>query len=196
MRGPVVITGGIGSGKSLVCRQLAQLCRVPVIDLDAICRQLLEPGKAGWLALKENIDNCFFTQAGELDRVAFRTALFADNELRARVDSLIHPLARVEMEKQVSAADGQVLVEIPLYFEAGWQGDDHLVVVVYADASVCRQRIVARDHVPPEEAERAIAAQFPLEKKAELADHVIDNSGKWQDTCLSLQQLADTLGCS
>jgi dephospho-CoA kinase len=188
------ITGGIGSGKSRVCRYLAKCCRLPVIDLDLICRQLLEPGAAGWLRLKNNLDKCFFTPAGELDRTAFRTALFADNELRSRVDTLLHPLARVAMTERILSSDGSVLVEIPLLFEAGWHKDVQQIVVVYAEPAVCCQRIVDRDHVTVEQAQQAVAAQFPLSEKAKLADHVIDNSFDWQDTCLQLRRLAECLG--
>lgn len=188
------ITGGIGSGKSRVCRYLAKHCHLPVVDLDLICRQLLEPGAAGWLKLKENLDERFFSPAGELDRTAFRTALFADNELRSRVDTLLHPLARVGMAERVSNINGPVLVEIPLLFEAGWHKDVQLVVVVYADPAVCRQRIVERDHVTVEQARQAVAAQFPLSEKARLADQVIDNSFRWHDTCIQVRELAERLG--
>lgn len=189
------ITGGIGSGKSRVCGYLAQLCRLPIVDLDVICRQLLEPGAAGWLALKENIDQSYFGPAGDLDRTAFRTALFADERLRNRVDALVHPLARVELTRQVSGVGGPVLAEIPLLFESGWHGDVQQIVVVYADPSVCRQRIIDRDHVTFEQAGQAVAAQYPLVDKAMQAHHVIDNSNCWQDTCLQLRHLADCLGC-
>jgi len=189
------ITGGIGSGKSRVCGYLAQLCRLPIVDLDRICRQLLEPGAAGWLALKENIDECFFGPTGDLDRTAFRTALFADDRLRSLVDALIHPLARVAMAEQLSRVAGFVLIEIPLLFEAGWHEDVQQVVVVYAEPSVCRQRIVDRDHVTCEQARQAVSAQYSLVEKALRAHHVIDNSNSWPDTCLQLRHLAGYLGC-
>ena len=189
------ITGGIGSGKSRVCNYLAKLCRLPIVDLDQICRQLLVQGASGWLALKENIDECFFGPSGELDRIAFRAALFAEDSLRSRVDALLHPLARVEMAKQVSAIDGSVLVEIPLLFEAGWRKDVQQVVVVYADPVVRLQRIVGRDHISAEQARQAISAQRCLVEKALSAHHVIDNSFSWPDTCLQLRHLAGCLGC-
>jgi dephospho-CoA kinase len=188
------ITGGIGSGKSRVCSYLAKSCHLPVVDLDCICRQLLEPGAAGWLKLKENLDERFFGPADALDRTVFRTALFADTELRSRVDSLLHPLAREEMAERISSVNGSVLVEIPLLFEAGWHNDVESIIVVYAGPAVCCQRIVDRDHVTVEQAQQAVAAQFSLAEKARLADHVIDNSFSWQDTCVQLRQLADRLG--
>ena len=191
----IAITGGIGSGKSKVCSHLAQLCQLPVVDLDRICRQLLVAGEAGWLALKERIDDHFFTVSGELDRVVFRKALFADAELRSRVDALLHPLAQREMAEQVSRNSGPVLVEIPLLFEAGWQDDVQRIVVVYADPEVRVQRIVSRDSVPAEQARNEICAQYSLAEKALQAHDVIDNCGSWQETCLQLRHLMDSLSC-
>lgn len=189
------ITGGIGSGKSRVCSYLAQLCRFPVIDLDLICKQLLLIDAPGWLGLKQILGDHFFFPSGEIERRIFRNALFADAQLRKRVDVLLHPLARAEMAEQVDRTGGSVLIEIPLLFEAGWQDDVQLIVVVYADPAVRLQRIVSRDNVSNEQAQQAIAAQHSLLEKALLAEHVIDNSGNWQATCLQVQDLADCLGC-
>ena len=191
----IAITGGIGSGKSKVCSYLASLCRLPVVDLDRICRQLLVPGEPGWLALKEVLNDQFFTVSGELDRRAFRKTLFADDELRSRVDTLLHPLARKEMTEQVSRYNGPVLVEIPLLFEAGWQDNVQLIVVVYANPEVRVERIVSRDNVSAEQARQEVCAQYSLAEKASQAHHVIDNSNSWQQTCLQLRHLADCLSC-
>ncbi len=191
----IAITGGIGSGKSRVCSYLAGLCSLQVVDLDQICRQLLVPGAPGWQALKEILEDHFFSPSGELDRIAFRKALFADHELRSRVDALLHPLACVEMARQVSRCNGPVLVEIPLLFEAGWQDEVEVIVVVYADPEVRVQRIIERDHVSAAQARQEIGSQYDLSEKALRAHHVIDNSGSWQQTCLQVRQLADDLRC-
>jgi len=66
-------------------------------------------------------------------------------------------------------------------------------VVAYADATTCQRRIMLRDRVSDTEAEKAIGAQMPLARKALLADHVIDNSGPWSDTCLQIVHLRNLL---
>ncbi len=190
------ITGGIGSGKSRVCSYLAKLCQLPVIDLDQICKQLLLMGEPGWLALKEALGKKFFSPTGELDRMVLRNVLFTDDELRHQVDALLHPLARLEMKRQAGAEDDRlVLAEIPLLFEAGWQKDVSQIVVVYADSPACLQRIVERDHVSEHQARQAIEAQQCLREKALQANHVINNSRDWQETCVQIRHLADCLGC-
>jgi dephospho-CoA kinase len=185
------ITGGIGSGKSRACQYLAQLSGWPLLDLDQICRQLLLPQAPGWLALKKLLPADFFTANGELNRPKLREAIFADAALRQQIDSLLHPLAKQGMTAQAARLNAPlVLAEIPLLFEAGWQDSVSQIVVVYADESVRLRRIMERDQVSEEQAKRAIAAQMPLEDKARLADHCVDNSGDWASTCGQLRHVA------
>lgn len=186
----IAITGGIGSGKSRVCNGLATLCRRPRIDLDTVCRQLLDIGAPGWQALKKNIDSCFFTPDGKLDRSAFRRAIFKDELLRRQVDGLLHPLARAEMHNQAAQQHGPVFVEIPLLFEAGWHRDVDRIVVVYAEQAVRLQRIMRRDQVSEDQAGREIQTQSCLARKALRAHHLIENSCSWQTTSLQLRHLS------
>lgn len=191
------ITGGIGSGKSRVSSFLAEEYKFPLLNLDKICRDLLQPQEAGWQALRDLLPEKYFTQNGELDRPRFRRQLFADSALRSRVDAALHPLARQEMEQRIigliagpdTGRNGPILVEIPLLFEAGWQGNVDLIVVVYADIPVRLQRIMQRDKVSEEQAEKAVAAQQCLREKAASADYVIDNSGPWERTCAQIHEL-------
>ncbi|WP_446009669.1 dephospho-CoA kinase [Candidatus Electrothrix sp.] len=186
------ITGGIGSGKSSVSSFLAQHYKLPLINLDQLCRVLLQPQQVGWLALRTLLPKTYFTAKGELDRQYFRQQLFRSPDLRTQVDATLHPLARQEMNKQIARFQGSVLVEIPLLFEAGWQEDVDLILVVFAKSKVRIQRIIERDHVSAQEAQDALAAQQSLRKKATAADHVIDNSGPWEQTCTEIEQLINS----
>lgn len=184
------ITGGIGSGKSRACRFLADLVGWPLLDIDQICRALLQPDMPGWLALRQALGRAFFT-AGELNRPKLREAIFADAALRQQVDCLLHPLAQQAMLQQAGQQNTPlILAEIPLLFEAGWQDSVSQIVVVYADETVRLRRIMERDQVSEEQAWRAIAAQMPLADKARLADHLIDNSSVWESTCAQLRHVA------
>ncbi len=195
------ITGGIGSGKSKVCAFLAEEYNLSLLSLDIICRDLLQPQEAGWQALRALLPDAYFTQKGELDRQLFRQQLFIDSALRSQVDTVLHPLARQAMEQQIASlitgldagpdvnGPGPILVEIPLLFEAGWQESVDMILVVYADTTVRVQRIMQRDRVNEEQAKKAVAAQQCLREKAAAADHVIDNSGPWEQTCLQVQEL-------
>lgn len=187
------ITGGIGSGKTRVCQYLVELCQLPLVSLDVICRDLLAIGAPGSKALLKELGTGFFSASGELDRSSFRAAIFSDSQLRQRVDRILHPLARREMLRKVANHGRVVLVEIPLLFEAGWQNEVDCIVVVSAASEVCCQRVVLRDSVSKDQVLLTISAQQSLEDKVRQADVVIDNSGNWTDTCRQVQKFANEL---
>ena len=85
--------------------------------------------------------------------------------------------------------NGPILIEIPLLFEAGWQESVDMIIVVYADMAVRLQRIMQRDQVSEEQAKKAVTAQQCLREKAASADHVIDNTGLWEQTCSQVREL-------
>jgi len=188
------ITGGIGSGKSSVSRLLASYCLVPLIDVDQCCRHLLDINQPGWLALRSEFGEALFLGNGAVDRVALRERIFNDAETRRQVDALLHPLAREAMREQVGLQQAPlILVEIPLLYEAGWQGEVDAVLLVFARRGAQCCRIMRRDRVSRRAAAQAIAAQMSLKEKAERAEYVIDNSGAWASTRAQVVSLGNKL---
>jgi dephospho-CoA kinase len=188
----------MGSGKSSVAILLSDLLAARYIDVDAICRQLLEPGEAGWLALRRILPRNIFRRDETINRRMFRQVLFTEKELRLQVNSLLHPLAREVTVAGIGApareGSGTVVIEVPLLFEAGWVDLVDRIIVVYADCAVRLQRITNRDLVSDTEAETGMAVQESLLAKVLLADHVIDNSSCWPETYLQISHLARVLG--
>ncbi len=194
--GHIALTGGIGSGKSSAAAFLAGL-GWPLLDADQIGRQLLAPEQAGWRALREAFGARYFAADRTLDRARLRRELFADAELRQGVNTLLHPLIRAELLRQLecgSAAGARHLIEVALLYESGWADDFGAVVVVFAPEEACLARVMARDGVSRAEALAAVAAQLPLADKTGRADRLIDNSGSWADTCRQLTELDHLLG--
>lgn len=191
---PVGLTGGIGSGKSSVARFCRQQFGVEYIDADLICRDLLVPDALGWQAFVAAFGTDYLDSEQKIDRQRLREAIFRDHLLRQRLNEIIHPLARNEIIQRLSlTAAERCLVEVPLLYEAGWEEDFSSVIVVYASENCCLERLMQRDHLTREAAMEAVGAQMPLAEKAQRADHVIDNSGAWSDTCRQLLQLAKLL---
>ena len=177
------ITGGIGSGKSTVSRLLASYCLAPVIDLDQCCRDLLTVDRPGWLALRQHLGSMFFLDSGEVDRKVLRERIFADADFRRQVEGVLHPLVRTIMRAELGRHHSElILIEIPLLYEVGWQGEVNGVLVVYARPGVQCCRIMRRDGASRRNATLAIASQQKLSEKAKRADYVIDNSGSWVAT--------------
>lgn len=173
------LTGGIGSGKSEVSRILARL-GAPVIDADAVTRRLEARGEEGWARLKREFGWPLLDAGGELMRRKLARAAFRDPKTLTRLNALIHPLVRGEMEREVARleADGMpvVILDIPLLIETGVERVDE-VWVVYSTPDQQMARIMGRDRVGREAALERMRAQIPLDQKLRYADRVIDNTG-------------------
>lgn len=196
----VAVTGGMGSGKSSVSAYLCEIGGAQGLNADTICRQLLEPEASGWLAVRQAFGGRFFLPDHSIDRPLLRQVLFEEQEFRRELNALLHPLVRkvitgcIAKELDLhSQSQPRFVVEVPLLYEAHWQHDFSPVVVTYADAKACLQRIMQRDRISEAAAAKAMSAQMPLPHKALLADHVIDNSGPWSDTCLQILHLSTLL---
>ena len=197
-KGVIGLTGGMGSGKSTVAEYLCTMHDAKHIDADCVCRQLLEPNERGWLAIKDVFGSEFFTADQTIDRQLLRRSIFKNEEVRKQINQLLHPLARDEIARLVttefdSQAIHKVVVEVPLLYEAHWENDFDAIIVVYADRENCLERLMQRDQIPLEEAEAALATQWPLSEKVMRADHVINNNGRWMDTCLQILHLGKLL---
>lgn len=192
----ICITGGMGSGKSWVCRALADLLSASVVSADSLCRDLLAVNGRGWKAVRSFLGSEFFTSDGQIDRPRLRKAIFSDQGLRRQLDNALHPLVREELLTAANEARQQqriLLAEVPLLFEKGWQSDCDWTVLVFADEETCVRRITLRDLVSEEEARQALATQMPLQEKVSLADTLIDNSSSFTETLQQLKQFSQMI---
>jgi len=191
---PVGITGGIGSGKSSVARFCKEQFGVQYINADEVCRDLLAPGEPGWKDFVSTFGETFLLPGQAIDRQKLRKTIFQDHKLRERLGDLVHPLAKAEIKYILAQTDPfRCLVEVPLLYEVGWEDDFRAVIVVYATDKCCLNRLMQRDHLSLDAATEAIESQLSLTEKASRADHVIDNSGDWSDTCKQVLKLGKTL---
>jgi dephospho-CoA kinase len=180
------LTGGIATGKSSVGRLLAQR-GLPVLDADVFAREALAPGSAGAravLARHGALVRAKTQPAADsdsldvIDRGALGRIVFTDPAERIWLEQLVHPLVRArfnsELERLASAP--QVVLMIPLLFEAGLEELCSEVWLVDCDEQQQLQRLMARDGLSEADARARIAAQWPLARKRELADRLIDNN--------------------
>jgi len=173
----VGLTGGIGSGKSAVAERFAAL-GVPVIDTDLIAREQVAPGEPALEEIRATFGDDCLQPDGTLDRAELRRRVFARPELRARLESILHPRIRDQVRRRIEAvAAPYCVVVVPLLVESGMVAMMDRVVVVDVPAALQVQRIVHRDGMGTELAERMVAAQTSREARLAVADHVIDNSG-------------------
>ncbi len=194
----VGLTGCMGSGKSSVAAVLCVEGGITCIDADVICRGLLEPGEQGWQIIKKEFGDDFLDPQGRIDRKLLRGKIFSEKLFRLKLDSLMHPIAWEAIRASIARTGedktkSRFVVEVPLLYEAGWESFFTKVVMVYADSDTCVNRLMKRDSIGREEARNVLTAQWSTDRKVRLADHVIDNSGPWRETCLQLTHLQKLL---
>jgi dephospho-CoA kinase len=174
----VGLTGGIGAGKSEVSARLAAQGAV-VIDADAIAREVVEPGTEGLAEVVEAFGPEVLLPDGTLDRPRLGEIVFADPELRGKLNEIIHPRVGARMaELEREAGPASIVVhDVPLIAESGRTDAYDLVVVVDVPPRVQLDRLVRRRGMTREQAEARMAAQAGREQRLAIADIVIDNSG-------------------
>jgi dephospho-CoA kinase len=178
------LTGGIGSGKTIVGKMFAQL-GAEIIDADQLARDVVEPGQPALGEIVERFGPDVLQVDGRLDRARLGGIVFADAAARAALNAITHPRIRERMAAAVSARkdlSGVLILVIPLLYESARTALVEAVIVVWVDPQTQLRRLVERGGLTDEQARQRIAAQMPLDQKRALADHVIDNRGTPEET--------------
>lgn len=177
----VALTGGIASGKTTVADLFAEL-GVPVIDTDVIAREVVEPGQPALAEVVEAFGPGILEAGGRLDRPRLRERIFTDPDARRRLEAILHPAIRAEMERQSSAAGGpyQVLV-IPLLTEGRRRDHVDRVLLVDVPEEQQIQRLMCRDGVSHEQAQASLDAQATRAERLGMADDVVRNTARPDD---------------
>lgn len=180
------LTGGIATGKSTVARMLVAR-GAALVDADRIAREIVEPGQAALARIAERFGDRVIQADGTLDRRLLGSIVFADANERKALEAITHPAIRELMRERIAALEAErpdrlVVADIPLLYESGLQHLYEGVMVAYVPREVQRARLIGRDGMSPEEADKRIGAQLDIEEKRRLADYVIDNSGSLADT--------------
>ncbi len=178
------LTGGIGSGKSMVLSMFANL-GAEVIDADQLAREVVEPGQPALEEIATAFGRDMLMPDGRLDRGKLARIIFADPVARARLNAITHPRIRERMATEMAlrgSRPGLLIVDIPLLYENDRSDTVESVIVVWVDAKTQLRRLTERDGLTPDEARQRIAAQMPLDEKRARADLVVDNSGSRENT--------------
>ena len=178
------LTGGIGSGKSMVAQMFAQL-GAAVVDADQLAREVVEPGQPALQEIAATFGPEVLLPDGRLDRPRLAAIIFADPAERAKLDAITHPRIRARMDEEIEArrsGPGVLLVDIPLLYENDRVDTVEKVIVVWVDPPTQLRRLSQRGGLSAEAARQRISAQMPLDAKRARADHVIDNSGELEET--------------
>ncbi|WP_421232444.1 dephospho-CoA kinase [Aeromonas jandaei] len=172
----VAITGGIGSGKTTIANQFAEL-GIDVVDADVIAREVVESGTPALAAIADHFGPDVITPDGQLDRRRLREQVFSDPSAKAWLNALLHPLIRSEMQRQCAEARSPYcMLVVPLLVENKLTGLANRVLVVDVDEATQIERTCRRDGVTAEQAKAIIAAQVSRSERLTAADDVIENA--------------------
>lgn len=172
----VAVTGGIGSGKSEVCKSFMAL-GVPVVDLDDIAHAMSAPGSVAMQAVRQAFGDEMFDEHGQLHRGKLRELVFAEPDALDRLNHIMHPAIRAEAMRQIAdySLHPYVILAIPLLVEspADWSMVDHVLVV---DCSEQTQLVrVMQRGLSESMAQAIITAQSSRQARLSIADSVIEN---------------------
>lgn len=176
----VGLTGGIASGKSTVGRLFREL-GVHVVDADLIARSVVAQGTEGFVEVVREFGEEILGPDGSLDRKRLGEIVFSDEAKRRKLEAITHARIAQQSMAELAAlgARGDIygIYEAALLIETGSHRMMQAVVLVASKPEVQLYRIMTRDALSEKEARARMAAQWPLEKKMELADYVIWNDG-------------------
>ena len=173
------LTGGIGSGKSTVANMFTALGAV-VIDADAISRSLTTTHGAAIEAIKQQFGEAMISADGSLNRNRMRDLVFTDSDVKNRLESIIHPLIKLEIQRQEQTAillgTKLIVYDIPLLVETtNWRPVLDQVLVVDCLEQTQIERVMARNTLKQKDVKKIIANQASRKMRHGAADILIFN---------------------
>ncbi len=176
----VGLTGSIAVGKSFVAAVLAELgCHV--LDADDVARDVVAAGSPALGEVIAAFGEDVLQPDGSLDRPKVGALVFADSEKRKLLESILHPYIIAEQDRRLNEweakdPDGIGVVDAALMIESGGFKRFDKLIVVHCREEVQFLRVMSRDNLSREDAEKRISAQMPQSEKKKFADYLIDTS--------------------
>lgn len=183
------LTGGIGSGKSAAAEHFAKL-GVHVVDADHAARWVVEPGRPALAKIAERFGHGVLQDDGQLNRGALRSLIFADPEQRRWLESLLHPLIREEIARNLESAQSAYAILVsPLLIESGQYTTTQRVLVIDAPQALQIQRTLLRDNTSEQQVQAILKAQASSEERLRHADDVLSNNADMKTLHTEVERL-------
>ncbi len=182
----VGLTGGIACGKSTVAQMFVNLGG-HLIDFDALAHEVQSPGLPAWRDVVAEFSEAILRPDQTIDRIKLAAVVFNDPQKLQRLNEIVHPRVYDEWHRrlsQIAAENPHAIVfsDVPLLFEGGMQALFDLTILVSVTPEEQVERLMARNSLCREDAELRLSCQMPIEKKVSLADIVIVNSCRVDQT--------------
>ena len=193
----VALTGGIATGKSIVAKTLQNLgCYLH--HADQIAHQIMEPEKPAWKKIVSHFGEEILNPDKTVNRKKLGTFVFNNEKERNFLNQLIHPLVLEEKKKIIDKLrkDGRYKIfvsEAALTIESGYREFFDKIIVVYCSEEIQIKRLMERDNISREVAQRKIGSQMSSEEKLKYADYIIDSSDTIQSTVKQTEKVFSNL---
>lgn len=176
------LTGSFGSGKSTVAGIL-RCCGAEIIDADRIAHCCYRPESRAYKKIINLFGRAILGRGKKIDRRKLAGMVFADKGLLKKLDRIVHPQVKAIIRSGIRQSKKKVVViDAPLLIETGLHRAVDKLIVVTLDKQKQLARMKKRDGLSPVEIRKRVRAQIPLQRKAVLADFIIDNSGTREQT--------------
>lgn len=188
----IALTGGIATGKSYVAAKIKE-AGVPIVDADVLSREVVAPGTPGLAAVRKRFGPDAVRRDGTMDRVRIAQIVFKDKRARLDLEAIIHPAVQRAIDDffaQLPKRTPFAVADVPLLFETKRDGQFQSVVVVACPRELQLMRLMERNKMSKEDAERRLNAQLPIDQKVKKATHVVRTDGTFEETD---EQVADLI---
>ena len=187
------LTGGIGSGKSVVGNFFTEL-GIDVIDADLISRNILDTNKKARKLFVKSFGNEFIDKKGNVNREQLRTTIFDDKEKKMSLESIIHPLVREEIINFTEQSKSiYKIVMVPLIYETQSSNFYEKIIVIDCDEQEQIERASKRDGKSEENILSIIKTQASRNERTSIADFIILNDSSIEDLRLKVIQIHQNL---
>jgi len=187
----IALTGGIATGKTYVSDRL-RAAGVPIVDADVLAREVVALGTPALTAVRQRFGPDVIRRDGTMDRIRVGQIIFKDKRARQDLEAIIHPAVQKAIEKYFTTLPKKTpfaVADIPLLFETGREKQFNDVIVVACPRPMQLQRVMERNQLTKDDAERRLAAQWPIDKKIDKATHVIRTDGTFDETNAQVDKL-------
>ena len=187
------ITGGIGSGKSLVTKLLQTKFGAAVIDTDTVGHEVMEIGTKAYYEILETFGKEVLAKDESIDRKILGDLVFANEEMLSKLNDIIHPAVEAEVDKRIEDFNKKnykyIALETALMIKVGYNRKCDKVWYVYADKDVRLKRLYYNRGLDRVKAAKIIDNQNSDEEFRKIADAVIDNSGTEEETLVQIKKI-------
>ena len=172
----IVVTGGIGSGKSYICRIISSL-GFPVYNCDAEAKKLMNTNKHIINSLKLLIGENSYDSKGNLNKPIIAQFLFANEENAHKINSVVHPVVKEDFRSWASAQNADLIfMESAILFESGFNDVVDNVITITAPPETRIERTIRRDNTTREQVIARMNQQMQDEERVRLSDYIICNN--------------------